>query len=60
MPIKFRLICYTVVALLIPLLIWLVYHEVPMDAIKWIAFAVGIAVAYEIGLVIQKRIRKKK
>lgn len=55
MKLKFRLICYAVVALVIPFLIWLVYHEVPMDAIKWIGYSLLILGGYEVGLAIQKR-----
>lgn len=59
MKLKFRLICYAVIALTIPLLIWIIYHEVPMDSIKWIAAALVLFGLYEIGLWIQK-IRRKR
>lgn len=47
MPLKFRLIVYAVVGFLIPLLIWLVYGYVPMDAVWWIIYCVGLLTIVE-------------
>lgn len=39
MNLKFRIIIYCVVAFLLPLLIWLVYREIPTDAWLWMVYA---------------------
>lgn len=48
MKLKFRLVVYAVVSFLIPLLIWLVYGEFPLDSWLWIAFCLVIVGVYEL------------